>query len=647
MRTKVTLVLLFLNVALFFFIFRFERRWRTEDSWKESRKRVLGAEAADIRTLTITGANRDLALTKRGETWFITKPLEWPANPNAVTRIVNDLQFLEHENSFYVRDLAKNGQSLADYGLDHPKLTVAFASGDNSGVPASLPTVLRLGDTTKDGIRLYLLSADGERIHVVSQSLARSLSLTFDELRANTVFTIPVFEAKSLNLQTAASANLRIRLRRDGDKWWFDAPFIAHASKVATELAINSLNELRVKSFITQNPPSSLPSDKPSLRVSLEGNNRRETLVLGDPVPKVPGAAASPDVEYYAQLDGRAALFTVSLPATLKLTMDGAQEKLRETRIIDFDPRAVTTITLTAPGQPPLTLQRLEIGDPSSDAAWQIVLRGDGLRGPQTMPADRVAVARLLEKLSLLEAKTFQSDAPRDADLEAWGFNRPEREITLVTPGAQPVTLQVGLANSRNEVAYARLSGSSASVYAIDPEILRETPVAGRAWRDRLLRELPAGARITALKLTDLEGGKVLVDTPIDVTGRPTNTNTATPAPAIKTVLDHLRSLRAQEFILDQFVDKVSIAGDERPWRYRLDATVTLIGGAGEQASETTLLLTPRAGGDRQWAGSPANEFNTVFAIPQSFVDALWILTEGPRDPGASAPATTTPPSTQ
>ena len=30
MRTKVTLVLLFLNVVLFFFIFHFERDWRTE-----------------------------------------------------------------------------------------------------------------------------------------------------------------------------------------------------------------------------------------------------------------------------------------------------------------------------------------------------------------------------------------------------------------------------------------------------------------------------------------------------------------------------------------------------------------------------------------------------------------------------------------
>ena len=50
MRTKVTLVLVFLNVALFFFIFKFERGWRTERASLEARRRVLGPESADIRT---------------------------------------------------------------------------------------------------------------------------------------------------------------------------------------------------------------------------------------------------------------------------------------------------------------------------------------------------------------------------------------------------------------------------------------------------------------------------------------------------------------------------------------------------------------------------------------------------------------------
>lgn len=653
MRTKVTLILLFLNVALFFFIFRFERRWRTEDSWKEARRRVLGAEAADIRSIAITGSNRDLALTKRGETWFVTKPIEWPANPNAVSRILSELQFLEHETSFNVSDLEKNGQSLADYGLDHPKLTVAFTSGDMSGTQSTLPTLLRLGDMTKDGVRLYVLSPDGERIHVVSQSLAHSLSLTFDELHADTVFTIPVFEARSLNLQTAAPASLRIRLRRDNSQWSFEAPFTARASKKETELAINALNALSVKSFITQNPPASMPAEKPTLRISLEGNNRRETLILGEALGTTAiatGAATQPDVEYYAQLEGRAALFTVAIPATLKTKLDGAQETLRDTRILNFDPRAVTAITLAAPNQPPLTLQRLETGEQSPEtAAWQIVLRGDSVRGPQTLPADRTAVIRLLEKLSLLTAKKFQSDAPRDADLETWGFNRPEREVTLTVPGLQPIALQIGISTPRDEVAYARVAGNS-SIYGVDAEILRDTPVVTRAWRDRLLRELPAGARITAVKLTDLAENSVLLDTSIDASGQPVN-SAASSAPAIHTVLSGLRSLRAQEFILDQFVDRVVVAGDERPWRYRLDATVTLVGGAGEQTSTTTLYLTPRVGGERQLAGSPATEFNTVFAIEQPLLDALWTLVEAPRDPGPlappsaadSAPAATTP----
>jgi hypothetical protein len=641
-RTKVTLVLLFLNVALFFFIFQFERRWRTEENWKEARRRVLGPEAADIRALEITSASHRLALEKRGDTWFITHPLEWPANPNAVNRIVNDLQFLEHETSFQVRDLEKNGQSLSDYGLDQPKLTVAFSSGSSTlQTQSSTPnhtTTLQLGDTTKDNLRLYVLSPDGSRIHVVNQSLARSLALTFEELHADSLFTIPVFEARSLNLQTAPPASLRIRLRRDGSRWTFEAPIIARASKNATELAINALNALRVRSFATTDAPTPPPSERPSLRISLEGNSRRETLLLGPALGNTAlptGAATTPDVEYYAQLEGRDAVFTVAIPAALKSVLDRAQETLRDSRILDFDPRAVTSVTLSAPNQPPLTLQRLETSTQPGAAAWQIVLRGDTAQGPQTLPADRDAVTRLLEQLSLLSAQRFESDAPRDADLEAWGFNRPEREIALNIPGAPPLTLQIGLPAQRGTAAFAR-SSTSPSVYAIDQEFLRELPVAARAWRERLLRELPAGARIAALKLTDLSDQSVVLETTLDPAGRPTTA--VSQSDALQTILTHLRSLRAAEFVADQFAERITVAGEDRPWRYRLDATITLVGGAAEQTSTTTLFLSPRVGGSRQLAGSPPGEFNVIFAIEQPFLDALWTLIQSPRDPGPPPP---------
>ncbi|MDB6126574.1 MAG: hypothetical protein JWM35_470 [Verrucomicrobia bacterium] len=234
MRTKVTLVLVFLNVVLFFYIFQIERRIQADQKFRVARANVLGAEAADIRSLEVTGGTHILALARRGDTWFVTSPLEWPANPNAVNRILTELQFLKNETSFEVANLAKNGQSLADYGLEKPQLTITITSGDLASPTLTDQnthvTKLRIGDLTKDNLRLYVLSPDGERIHVVSSSLARSLALTFDDLRADAVFTIPVFEARSLSLQTAAPASLRIRLRRDGNRWSFETPIVARAS---------------------------------------------------------------------------------------------------------------------------------------------------------------------------------------------------------------------------------------------------------------------------------------------------------------------------------------------------------------------------------------------------------------------------------
>ena len=78
----------------------------------------------------------------------------------------------------------------------------------------------------------------------------------------------------------------------------------------------------------------------------------------------------------------------------------------------------------------------------------------------------------------------------------------------------------------------------------------------------------------------------------------------------------------------------MTVAGDDRPWSYKLEATVSLPGGTGgEQTSARTILFSERVGGAQQLAGS--KEFDAVFEIEQTLLDALWTLTYGPRDPGA------------
>ena len=651
MRTKVTLVLIFLNVALFFFIFYLRPQWATEERLKEARRRVLGPESVNIQSLEIATGGRTVRLLKRGEAWSLTQPFDWPANPYAVNSILTTLQTLQHETSFAVADLAKNGQSLADYGLAKPSLTVTFTSGlarPETPGPELPRTTLSLGDATKDGNRLYVLSPDRTRVHVVDRILAESLALPVEQLRSDALFTIPVFEVRSFNLQTAAPANLRIRLRRDGNRWAFETPIVARASKAATEVAINSLNDLRVRAFDAAPPPELSPATNRTLSLTLEGNNRRETLILGGavgPTAPAPGQSAPTNVEYYGQIEGKSVFFTVAIPTAptdLVNILRNAQTELRERRVLEFDARAVTAVTLRAPNSPELVLQRLETTAATGDAPpWQIVRR-DGTQAPLTQPADTGAVQRLLEKLGQLSAQKFLSDAPTSADLEKWGFNSPQREIALAQAVAQApagtsplsalnpqlsTSLKIGVDADRGPSAYA-LDGAS-YVYQVDAEILRDLPVDVPAWRDRRLRELPAGAQITALKLTDAVSQTVLFEKNL----APPTAGAA--GAALKPLLDQLRSLRAKAFVADRFTPTVTIDGAERPWKYQLDVTVALVGGAGTQSNTYTLLLSDRIGGGRQLAG--AQDLDAVFEIEQPLLDELWKLTYGPQDPGPAA----------
>lgn len=666
MRTKVTLVLIFLNVALFFFIFKFEREWRTKEAGLETRRRVFGPEAADIRFLQVKSpvAGGSFTLVRQRDTWSLTAPIDWPANPHAASTIVNELQLLEHENSFAVADLAKSNLSLADYGLDAPKVSVEFTSRDPAapGLAERGTTVLQIGDMTKDGKRLYVLSPDRQRVHIVGRSLLDSLSLPQEQLRADTLLTVRVFEARSLSIVQTASADpargpapgVRVRIRKDGTRWRFESPHTALANKTAVELAINGLNSLRARSFPS---PAPAPAAAPLVRLTLEGTNRHETLFIGEPVrptppagaaaaaaPAPPAPASAPEtVEYYAQLEGRNTVFTLAIPVTLLNDLRNAQERLREARLLDFDAAAVSKIDLASPmqpGQPPITLQRLE--PPAGQAAaaappWQVVRRGEGAQGPQTVTADRAAVQRLLEQLTLLSAQTFKSDAPTSADLEDWGFNRPLREITLTfTGGTPPIVLRIG--TDANRTAYYARVGSATdpgtSIYQIGPEIEPELQLSPLAWRDRAVTDpLPPGARLTALKLTDLETRQVVYETAFDAAGA-----AATPArdpQALAALVTALRAPRARSFVPGGFADRVTAAGDDRPWRFQLDVTLAVPGlGGVEQAGAITWNLTERLGGTQQFAGS--RELDLIFALEQPVVDALWALTYGARDPGPS-----------
>ena len=663
MRSKVTVVLLFLNVVLFAYIYWYDLPHIESARNLEARRRVLPTEIASMDTLTRTNRTGEVVKLekKTGEAWWITKPYEWPASTDAVAHIHNELQFLEHETSFPVADLAKSGQSLADYGLADPAVTLEFTAAGKS-------YKLLIGDDTKVGNRLYVLSPDGARVHVVGRSLMDSVGLPLAELRNDAIFTIPVFEVRSLNIQTAAPSNLKVRVRRDAAaRWAFESPILARASKTAVEVTINTLNALAAKTFVD---PHDADLDRtglnsPLVRVTLEGNARRETLLIGGP--------ATTTGDYYAKIEDKPVVFTTTVHPKLLEVLRSSQETLRDARVLDVDPATVTALTLTAPALPDLVLQRLEATAPAVPAtkpaatkgkdappaeaakdaatadAWQVVTRLPG-QAPVTVPGDPAVITDLLKKIQLLSARQFLSDAPAAADLERYGFNRPEREVTLNLStggginGSEPSTavLQVGLSPDEPGKAFARLTNPS-FVYEILPDILADTPVQARHYRLRQLRDLPEGAVITSLKLDDLTAKTTLYTQKLKDGDKNWDATLAAEPEATRAVLGtflaQLRKLRAQDFAADTFLpDHAESPQGPHPWKFRLDYSIAFNGG---DPTPATLYLTERLGGATQLAGT--TDFGgVVFNLTQEMIDALFPLTYGNKhDPGPPAPTDT------
>ena len=679
MRSKVTVVLLFLNVVLFAYIYFYDKPRIDEMKTLEARRRVYGPEVATIETLTRRNrAGETVKFEKRADAWWLTAPYEWPADRNAVAGISNTLQLLEHETSFAVAELAQSGRSLADYGLADPALTLQFTSAGKS-------YTTKIGDVTAVGNRLYILSPDGARIHVVNRSLVESIGLPLDTLRAPSIFSVPVFEVRSLNVQTAAPANLKVRLRRDNAaRWAFEAPINARASKSAVEVTINAVNALTAKNFLeardTDLERTGLNS--PVLRVTLEGNARRETLLLGHPTgvaplpgnpaergvpgtntgPAAAGNGAPPiETEYFAKIEDKAVVFSTVVPKPLLDVLRAAQEELRDPRVLDFEPATVTAFTLGAPGQPELSLQKLEGGQD-----WQAVVRVSG-SAPQTTAADPAVVAELLRKIALLTAREarpgspkFLSDAPAAIDLENWGFNRPEREITLnLSTGGGPLgkepstlTLQVGLSPDKPGEAFARVTNAP-FVYQILPDILDDAPLAARHYRQRVLRDLPEAAHVTTLKLSALPAHEVVFTATNAVALTAESLATAKISEkgrqVLATLLKQVRTLAAKSFTAGTFTpDHAETPSGPQPWKYQLDVTTNFPGGGGAaQNSTLTLFFTERLGGMTMFAGT-ADFGGVVFEVTQELLDAIFALTYAEKqDPGpAVPPAAPTPDAT-
>jgi hypothetical protein len=510
-------------------------------------------------------------LEKRPAGWRVLEPFDWPANVWSVQRLIDELRFISPESGFDVTEVATNGASLKDYGLDPPRWTIKVAAETGPSVEVKIG----VQPSTR---RHFLLTEDGRRIIPLPDAMAAALAASAESYRVDRIFEIADFEARAVSVRQrekeaevvttlAAEARPRIGRRVLAPEWRFEAPYDAPADPDATVRAVSALANLRAAKFADLADEATGLS-KPSLRLALEGNARRQVLLIGRPAPGQPTLLC-------AKLEDNAAVFLIEAREVREWLTPRAA--LADTRAADFDPALVTGFTVSAGGRS-ITLHRLDgLGD---DARWEIPV-APGSTATKRREADARLVGRFLAGLAQLRATRRAPTAPG-------GLTLPAVREPLAGAKGQTVELEfgaerimLGFADDPDNGAGTRLVHAKGSPLAAvcDVSFLDggHQNVEPSAWRRRTVAALPQGARVSGLRLTARADGKVIGEARLGPDGNWAGTGRLDPSNARRLALG-LAEVRATAFPGRD----VGAGG----WSYELRVTDQAATGAGA-ASET------------------------------------------------------------
>lgn len=436
---------------------------------------------------------------------------------------------------------------------------------------------------------------------VVPRDLLDSLALDLDAFLDPKVLDIPPFEASALQIQTRAPATARVRLLRRNDNWSFESPIVTAASNSAVARLLDRLQAMEWRELMPAGDEAH-GLDTPRLRLTIEGLNRREILLFGDAVAADDAAAG-----VYARREDFPVVCKLD-PGVFEL-LRNAQDSLRERAFLhslDADWNAVEIRM----GDRQVSLQRLENGQ------WQ-ALHTDASGALQTITADRGVVQNLITRLRSLEAVQFASDAPSESDLSRYGLSDPQRLVRIRTGGGKALRLRIGaLAGDRENALLYADTDQTATVYQIRPLILTDLALAPLHYRDRVLRQLPAGAVIERLSLSRPDAAEPLLSANAAELTRAAN-------PVLAALAAFIRRTVVARYVPTPYADPLRLDADHAlPWSWRIEAAVRMPGAAADDPPESVVLqLTERLGATTQYGAVGASA--PVFILPQDLIELL------------------------
>lgn len=412
------------------------------------------------------GDKPEIRVERTGDSWRITRPLDYPAQAHLVAAMLERLKKLTPIVTIEAGELKGRSNADEEFGFKTPLATVTLEQ-------ANYRTQVVFGSLTAPGDQLFMKVIGQGEVHVVDAGLLGVIPRSPNELRDTSLLNPSEID---FNRVAVSSGQMVFEVERDPQtrSWRMIHPIDARADTGRINSLLQRLEALRVGQFITDDPKADLEAfglQTPELEILLkQGTNATAALRIG----RSPTNDAQ---QVFARVDGHPAIVTVPLDDLA--AWRGSVNDFRSRYLVgQTDPVA----GLIAGGGTDFSVQ-------VTNGGWRIL--------PFDWPADAGFLTDSLSTLANMHITEFTKDVVTPADLPNYGLADPLLRLSLLAmpagtnaPATNVVQIDVTFGtNARSDRVYARRSDEN-SVYAVSRAEFERLPRFPAQLRERTIWNL-------------------------------------------------------------------------------------------------------------------------------------------------------------
>lgn len=423
-------------IGLGAYIYFVESKREPGDGDKKKEK-VFTLDRAKAKAVTLgVSTGEEVKLVKEKDQWRMTAPMDVAADTREVDSLLTTVESLEQQDV-----VAETAGSVAEYGLEKPRLTVAVQQ--DGGAEARL----QVGDKTPDGSALYAKVPDKPRIFTVPSYVESALDKKPFDFRDRDLLHVKREDVRTLAV-TGPEGSYTLA-REKGDEWSFTQPLATRAARWSVDSLLGNLESLRFESVASENATDLKPFGlvTPARTVTLGlASGEAKVLELG---------SATGEKKLYAKVSSRPLVAVI--PGTLGEDLAKGMAELRAKRLLEVATYEVNGFDVETGGVKKV-FERTTTKDSAGaeTTKWKRV-------SPDPKELETNKVQDALFAVGGVEATEFV-DAPGPA--ATYGLEPPTLKVTLRFEGGKPpATFEVG---EKDGAFHARRGGDS-SLLKLDP----------------------------------------------------------------------------------------------------------------------------------------------------------------------------------